>query len=102
MTTSNPSQLLSRAVHTRNTYTRFNMAGLPPKFDVHHHIVPDFYKQVLSGVDLPAKIQFPSWSPEASLAFVNDHHIDTAILSLSAPGAVIAGSRDDVRALVRK
>ena len=78
------------------------MAGLPPKFDVHHHIVPDFYKQVLSGVDLPAKIQFPSWSPEASLAFVNDHHIDTAILSLSAPGAVIAGSRDDVRALVRK
>lgn len=78
------------------------MAGLPPKVDVHHHIVPDFYKQVLSGVDLTAKIKFPSWSPEASLAFMNDHHIDTAILSLSAPSVVIAGSRDDVRALVRK
>ncbi|CAL8574616.1 hypothetical protein XPA_000570 [Xanthoria parietina] len=78
------------------------MAGLSPEVDVHHHIVPDSYKQVLSGVDLSAKIKFPSWSPKASLAFVNDHHIDTAILSLSAPGAVIAGSRDDVRALVRK
>ena len=78
------------------------MAGLLPEVDVHRHIVPDFYKQVLSGVDLSAKIKFPSWSPKASLAFLNDHHIDTAILSLSAPGAVIAGSRDDVRALIRK
>ncbi|KAI4234154.1 MAG: hypothetical protein LQ349_003970 [Xanthoria aureola] len=78
------------------------MAGRPPEVDVHHHFVPDFYKHVLSGVDLSAKIKFPSWSPKASLAFVNDHHIDKAILSLSAPGAVIAGSRDDVRGLVRK
>lgn len=78
------------------------MADLSPKVDVHHHIVPDFYKQVLSGIDLSAKIKYPSWSPEASLAFMDDHHIDTAILSLSAPGAVIAGSRDHVRALVRK
>ena len=57
---------------------------------------------MLSGIDLSAKIKFPSWSSEASLAFMIDHHIDTAILSLSAPGAVIAGSRDGVRALVRK
>ncbi|KAL8998311.1 MAG: hypothetical protein Q9169_002625 [Polycauliona sp. 2 TL-2023] len=78
------------------------MAGLPGKVDVHHHIIPDFYKQVLSGIDLSAKILYPSWTPEASLAFMDNHHIDTAILSLSAPGASIAGSRDNVRALVRR
>ncbi|KAL8842102.1 MAG: hypothetical protein Q9176_002794 [Flavoplaca citrina] len=78
------------------------MAVSPSKIDVHHHIIPDFYKQVLSGIDLPAKILYPSWTPKASLAFMDDHNIDTAILSLSAPGATIAGSRDNVRTLVRK
>ncbi|KAL8670614.1 MAG: hypothetical protein Q9168_004863 [Polycauliona sp. 1 TL-2023] len=78
------------------------MAATPHKIDVHHHIVPPFYKQVLSGIDLSAKILWPSWNPESSLSFMDEHRIDTAILSLSAPGAIIAGSRDDVRALVRQ
>ncbi|KAL8913301.1 MAG: hypothetical protein Q9171_001865 [Xanthocarpia ochracea] len=77
------------------------MASLPHKIDVHHHIIPAFYKQVLSRIDLSTKILFPSWSPEASLAFMDSHNISTAILSLSAPGAAIAGDCDDVRALVR-
>ncbi|KAL8729518.1 MAG: hypothetical protein Q9166_004690 [cf. Caloplaca sp. 2 TL-2023] len=78
------------------------MSGFLRKIDVHHHIVPEFYRQVLSGINLSAKILFPTWSPEASLVFMDEHHIEMAILSLSAPGAVVAGGLDDVRALVRK
>ncbi|KAL8699112.1 MAG: hypothetical protein Q9224_001555 [Gallowayella concinna] len=72
------------------------------KIDVHHHIIPDFYREALASLNLPAKILFPTWSPEASLAFMDKHNIDTAILSLSAPGATIAGAQDNVRALVRQ
>ncbi|KAL8770524.1 MAG: hypothetical protein Q9209_003780 [Squamulea sp. 1 TL-2023] len=72
------------------------------KIDVHHHIVPDFYKEMLSNIDLSAKIPFPSWSPEASMEFMNNNCIDTAMLSLSAPGAIVAGGCDNVRALVRR
>ncbi|KAL8777971.1 MAG: hypothetical protein Q9213_007623 [Squamulea squamosa] len=74
----------------------------PRKVDVHHHIVPGFYREILSSIDLSAKIPFPSWSPEASMEFMNNNGIDTAMLSLSAPGAVIAGGCDSVRALVRR
>ncbi|KAI4233823.1 MAG: hypothetical protein L6R40_006948 [Gallowayella cf. fulva] len=78
------------------------MAVPTRKIDVHHHIIPDFFRESLADLNLPAKILFPQWSPEASLAFMDQHHIDTAIFSLSAPGAGIAGGHDQVRALVRK
>ncbi|KAL8811857.1 MAG: hypothetical protein Q9223_001396 [Gallowayella weberi] len=78
------------------------MAATLGKVDVHHHIVPDFYREVLADLNLPANILFPEWSPEASLAFMDKHQIDTAILSLSAPGATVAGAQDSIRALVRQ
>lgn len=71
------------------------------KIDVHHHIVPDFYHDVLALAKIPVGASIPSWSPEASLDLMDKLHVDTAILSLSAPGAMIAGGRNQVRNLAR-
>ncbi|KAL8723870.1 MAG: hypothetical protein Q9181_007120, partial [Wetmoreana brouardii] len=71
------------------------------KVDVHHHIIPDFYHELLASINLSAGIPMPAWSPEAILELMDSLHIDTAILSLSAPGVMTAGGRDDVRGLVR-
>ncbi|KAL9030655.1 MAG: hypothetical protein Q9196_001242 [Gyalolechia fulgens] len=67
------------------------------KIDVHHHIVPDFYHNVLASAKIPVGTSIPSWSPEASLALMDRLHIDAAILSLSAPGAMLARGRDETR-----
>ncbi|KAL8692999.1 MAG: hypothetical protein Q9218_002088 [Villophora microphyllina] len=78
------------------------MSAIVRKIDVHHHIIPDFYQDILAGVKIPVGISLPMWSPEASLALMDELHIETSIISLSAPGAVIAGHRNGVRELVRK
>ncbi|KAL8946953.1 MAG: hypothetical protein Q9222_006718 [Ikaeria aurantiellina] len=72
------------------------------KIDVHHHIIPDFYRDLLAQLTGPGGISPPSWSREASLEMMDRLNIDRAILSLSAPGALIAGTREDVRALARR
>lgn len=57
--------------------------------DIHHHMVPPFYAEALRarGVDTAG---LPSWTPEASLELMGSLGIDTAILSVSAPGALDA------------
>ena len=72
------------------------------KVDVHHHIIPDFYHHVFASANIPVGTHIPSWSPEASLSLMEKLHIDTAMLSLSAPGAMIAGSPDRIRSLARQ
>lgn len=71
------------------------------KVDVHHHILPDFFEKVLAAANIRVGASIPHWSPEASLELMNKLHISTAILSLSAPGAMIAGSSSQVRDLAR-
>ncbi|KAI4189027.1 MAG: hypothetical protein LQ348_003850 [Seirophora lacunosa] len=72
------------------------------KIDVHHHILPDFYQDVLAQANIPVGTPIPKWSPEASLKTMDALHIGTSILSLSAPGAMIAGDPPKVRALARQ
>lgn len=72
------------------------------KIDVHHHIIPDFYEKILASLKMPVGTAIPSWSLESTVKAMDRLHIETAILSLSAPGAIIAGSQEAVRALVRK
>lgn len=72
------------------------------KIDVHHHIVPNFYYDVFVAANIPVGTSIPSWSPEASLDVMDKLHIDTAIVSLSAPGPMIAGGRDEVRSMATK
>ncbi|PHS63820.1 MAG: amidohydrolase [Thalassobium sp.] len=56
--------------------------------DVHHHLIPPVFRQTMErkGIPLVAGAPLPSWSPEKSLKLMNSNGIQTAILSLSAPG----------------
>jgi predicted TIM-barrel fold metal-dependent hydrolase len=62
------------------------MSG-PHRIDVHHHLVPPFWAEALSGHGGdPSGWQSPAWSPDSSLAFMDAQRIATALLSLTAPG----------------
>src|SRR5258705_4682516 len=60
------------------------------RIDVHHHLVPPFWGEALPshGGD-PSGWSTPAWSPDASLAFMDDQQIATAVLSLTAPGVTV-------------
>lgn len=65
--------------------------------DVHHHLVPDAYRQSLArcGVAAPISgVEFPDWSVEASLAMMDRQGIATAMLSLSVPGVAVPDAAD--------
>jgi predicted TIM-barrel fold metal-dependent hydrolase len=89
--------------------------------DTHHHFVPEFYAQGNSGLLThtkrdsdyiliavkeaggdPSGWPTPSWSSEDATAFMDKNGITKAILSLTAPGAVIAPTTEKRRALARK
>ncbi|OJI87283.1 hypothetical protein ASPTUDRAFT_74108 [Aspergillus tubingensis CBS 134.48] len=71
--------------------------------DTHHHFVPEFYAQAVedAGGD-PSGWPTPSWSAEGDIAFMDKIGVTKAILSLTAPGAVIAPTTEKRRALARK
>ncbi|RAL05415.1 amidohydrolase family protein [Aspergillus ibericus CBS 121593] len=73
------------------------------KIDTHHHFVPTFYAQAVdnAGGD-PSGWPTPQWSPEASLASMERNGTQRAILSLTAPGAVIAPDTISRRNLARQ
>ena len=57
------------------------------RIDVHHHLVPPFWAEALSGHGGdPSGWHSPAWSVDASLAFMDAQRIATAVLSLTAPG----------------
>ncbi len=61
------------------------MAG---RVDVHHHLIPPVFAQAMErrGITEVAGAPLPSWSPEASLELMELNGIQTALVSLSAPG----------------
>ncbi|KAJ3465010.1 hypothetical protein MRS44_005668 [Fusarium solani] len=62
----------------------------PNRIDVHHHFVPDFYRQaVISSGGDPSGWFVPDWTPESDAAVNEKFGIDVTILSLTAPGACI-------------
>lgn len=77
------------------------MAADLRKIDVHHHLIPDFYRELLGTLDPPGTV-IPEASPEDSLPLMDKLNIGTSMLGYSAPGVIDAGNRDEVRALVRK
>ncbi|KAE8364604.1 hypothetical protein BDV27DRAFT_172221 [Aspergillus caelatus] len=64
--------------------------GVTNRIDVHHHFVPDFYREALqsSGGD-PSGWFIPDWTPELDAKVNKQFGITTSILSLTAPGACI-------------
>jgi predicted TIM-barrel fold metal-dependent hydrolase len=70
------------------------------RIDVHHHLLPDFYKEVQrqAGITGTAYQAFPEWSPESSLKVMDDNGIATAILSFTSPG-IFFGDVEQTREL---
>jgi predicted TIM-barrel fold metal-dependent hydrolase len=72
--------------------------------DVHHHFLPPFYKPLAkpwldkfaTGVDAVM-----AWTPEASLAAMDEANVSRAILSISSPG-VHFGNDGEARDLARQ
>lgn len=64
------------------------MPNPPRRIDVHHHLVPPAYAALLKdkGVQ-PGGIPLPDWSEASSRRIMALNGIDTAILSVSTPGA---------------
>ncbi len=73
------------------------------RVDVHHHVLPDFYKdaQRAAGIVASAYRAFPEWSVEKSLALMERQDIATTILSFTSPG-VFFGDLAQTRALTMR
>jgi len=64
--------------------------------DVHHHFLPPSFVDALaqSGHPAAAQAEALAWSPEESVAMMDEAGIETAIVSLSLPGASFTGAAD--------
>ncbi len=53
--------------------------------DVHHHILPDFYRDALEDLGIPTilpGVDKPSWSVDSSLTMMDRHGIRAAVVSI--------------------
>lgn len=73
------------------------------RIDVHHHVIPPAFVQAMTdhGMREIAGAPVPRWTPERSLAVMDEQGISTALLSVSAPG-VFMGSVPDAVDLARR
>ncbi|CAK7220252.1 hypothetical protein SCUCBS95973_004096 [Sporothrix curviconia] len=73
------------------------------RVDVHHHFVPNFYKDavITSGGD-PSGWQVPAWDLKIDAAVNKKFQIGKTILSLTAPGACILKDPQAAADLARK
>lgn len=64
------------------------MSATGGKIDVHHHVLPEFYKDVQRSVGITgsAYTAFPDWSEEKSLRLMDELNIATTIFSFTSPG----------------
>jgi len=57
------------------------------KWDLHHHIIPDFYVEEMKKMGISvAGIKWPTWNAKASIKMMDSFHIEKSFLSLSTPG----------------
>lgn len=75
----------------------------PHRIDIHHHVIPPAFGDAMAarGLTDVAGAPQPRWTPEKSIAIMDTHGIETAMLSLSAPGAHLGGGRQEARYLAR-
>jgi predicted TIM-barrel fold metal-dependent hydrolase len=73
------------------------------RIDTHHHMIPDFYRKALrtAGIDGAGGRDLPDWSPQESLRTMAELGVDTAILSVSAPGTTFLRDAASAAALAR-
>ena len=80
------------------------MNANPRRIDTHHHIVPDFYAKAVeeTGGD-PSGWPSPHWSLEQAKEHMSILAIETAIVSVTAPGTKIyEGNKEKGRVLARQ
>ncbi|TDB82280.1 amidohydrolase [Micromonospora sp. KC721] len=80
------------------------LAVTGPVIDVHHHVVPGFYRAVLESAGLLRPIPgvaYPDWSPATSLAMMDGLGIGAAVVSITEPGVHFADA-DLARRLARQ
>lgn len=63
--------------------------------DVHHHMLPPFYRDALNEAGIPKKfgITLPEWTVDLSKSMLERHGIKAAITSISTPGVCIGDIR---------
>jgi len=79
------------------------MASQIQRVDVHHHVLPEFYKDVqrAAGIMGSAYQAFPEWSVDKSLALMDSLRIGTSIVSFTSPG-IFFGDIAQTRELARR
>ncbi|KQH77190.1 amidohydrolase [Mycobacterium gordonae] len=73
------------------------------RIDTHHHMIPEVYRKALrtAGIDAAGGRDLPQWSPQESLQTMRELGVDTAILSVSAPGTSFLPDAAAAAALAR-
>jgi predicted TIM-barrel fold metal-dependent hydrolase len=74
--------------------------------DVHSHIIPPFYlaenrDRIAGSRGGEISRAWLEWTPQQSLAAMDEHGVETAVLSLSSPG-VWFGNPDEARTIARR
>jgi 6-methylsalicylate decarboxylase len=74
--------------------------------DVHSHIVPPFYlaehrERIAGSRGGEISRAWLEWTPQRSLSAMDEHGVETAMLSLSSPG-VWFGNAEEARAIARR
>lgn len=74
------------------------------RIDVHQHIVPAFYRDLLAkaGIAEAGGRALPDWSPESALESMDLLGTDTAIVSVSTPGTGFLTDPGEAAALARR
>ncbi|MBD9516454.1 amidohydrolase family protein [Pseudomonas sp. PDM22] len=74
------------------------------RIDVHHHIIPPAFVEVMAkkGLDMVAGAPLPKWTPQKSIEVMDLNGIQTAITSLSAPGVHFGGGVEQARELAMR
>jgi predicted TIM-barrel fold metal-dependent hydrolase len=81
-------------------------AGSRRLIDVHSHIVPPFYlaenrERIAGSRGGEISRAWLEWTPQQSLAAMDEHRVETAVLSLSTPG-VWFGNAEEARRTARR
>ncbi|WP_310784696.1 amidohydrolase family protein [Mycobacterium sp. Z3061] len=73
------------------------------RIDTHHHMIPEVYRKALrtAGIGGAGGRDLPQWSPQESLQTMTELGVDTAILSVSAPGTSFLPDAAAAAALAR-
>jgi len=79
---------LNWAIASDNSNIKKSSIPKPNSIDVHHHLIPKFYRKALTKLNIKTSggFRFPAWSPLQSQKFMDNFGIGTAILSISSPG----------------